>query len=248
MVEDALCQIELGFLQKVVLARKTTFFLKETPDPLRIIASLETKTEGAALFCIQRKKTAFLGASPERLFRREGKNLFLDALAGTRKKGEEFSSKEVREFQFVKDYLRQSNLCEQMNFSPMRVHQTANVQHLYAQGTGILNPNISDLHIVQALHPTPALCGVPQNKSFAWIGSHEPFRRGLYGALLGWSREEDADSIICIRCCMIEKGKIHFYTGAGIVAGSDADAEWEELETKLSLYEEIIQCGHASIN
>jgi menaquinone-specific isochorismate synthase len=200
------------------------------------------------LFCLDFGKTSFLGASPERLFRRQGANLFVDALAGTRRKGENFSEKDSREFGFVENFLRSSRICDEINFSPLSIYQTANVQHFFSQGSGILKPNVSDLDIVETLHPTPALCGVPQQKAFAWIASEEPFSRGLYGGIFGWRKEEESDATVCIRCCLIDGAQIHFYTGAGIVAGSDPDSEWEELESKLSLYEGIIQCGHSLIS
>ncbi len=248
MVKKALYEIELGTLEKVVLARKTTFILQESPDPFGMAATLERKTQGASLFCIDLGKCAFLGASPERLFRRDGRTLFVDSMAATRKKGEPFSEKDSREFGFVENYLRTLHVCDELRFSPLSVHQTANLQHYYSQGIGLLKPKVSDLDIVKALHPTPALCGVPKKKAFDWIEAEEPFRRGLYGGVLGWSVEDESDSTVCIRCCMIEGRKVHFYTGAGIVAGSDPDAEWEELESKLSLYEEIIPCGHSLIS
>jgi menaquinone-specific isochorismate synthase len=247
-VKKTLDQIARGTLQKVVLARRTTFHLEQPVDPFRILAALKKKAQGAALFCLERGKKAFLGASPERLFRREGRTLFVDALAGTRKKGELFSEKDAREFQFVENYFRDSTLCEKITFSPLSIHQTANLQHYYSQGTGLLKPHISDVDIVQTLHPTPALCGTPKKQAFEWIETLEPFHRDLYGGVLGWSNQEEADSTVCIRCAAVEGTQIHCYTGAGIVAGSDPDAEWEELESKLSLYQEIIQCGPSLIS
>lgn len=248
MVEKSLWMIDQNILQKVVLARRTTFTLNEAPDPLRIAAALEKRAQGAALFCLELGKIAFLGASPERLFRREKNTLYVDALAGTKKKGEEFSEKETREFQFVEDYLRNSTLCNELEFTPLQIHQTANVQHLYTKGKGILKPGISDWEILKTLHPTPALCGVPQRKALDWIKSQEPFLRGLYGGVIGWNTEEEADTTVCIRCCLIEGTKVHFYTGLGIVDGSDPEHEWKELEMKLALYEGIFPCIRSSIN
>ncbi len=233
MVEKALEQIEKNVLQKVVLARKTTFFLSTAPDPFRIAAALEKKAQGASLFCIELDSSAFLGASPERLFRRQEQNLFVDVLAGTAKQGKTLSEKDFREFKFVEEYFKE------FQFTPPSIHKTANLEHFYSRGTALLQQNISDHDLVKALHPTPALCGTPKQTALDWIESEEPFRRGLYGGVIGWSKENQADSTVCIRCCHVEGSTVHCYTGAGIVAGSDWQVEWEELEAKLSLYEGI---------
>lgn len=236
MVEKSLAQIQQGTLGKVVLARKTTLLLEKTPDPFRITAHLAQKAEGAALFCLEMEQGTLLGASPERLFCREGKTITVEALAGTRRKGTPFSEKDHREFGFVQRYLNASTICDSWTFSPLRMHQTTNVQHLSSQGSGQLRHGISDLEILTSLHPTPALSGTPSKAAFDWIQSAEPFKRGFYGGSILWSTEQEADSIVCIRSCFLQGNMAILYVGAGIVAGSKEEAEWEELDAKLSLY------------
>ncbi len=252
-VEQALEEIRSNRLKKVVLARETILHLEEAPDPFRITASLEKRAQGASLFCIQfDANSALLGATPERLFQRVDQTITAEAIAGTRKRGLALetellsSEKDLREFQFVQDYFEgmlNPHCTRPLQFSPIDLHRTSNVHHLISRATGDLLPNRSDHCIVQMLHPSPALCGTPKRAAFQWICTHEPFLRGLYGGIIGWQTERESDWVVAIRSCILEGSIARIYTGTGIVAGSDPQAEWDELEAKLALYEEIFPCG-----
>lgn len=239
-VEHALQAIDCGALQKVVLARETTLTLKSAPDPWRLAAALNPK--GAALFCFKFGKKAFLGATPERLFQRENQSLIAESLAAT---GAAFREKEFCEFRFVKDYLVKTlrPFCQApVETTLLGTHRTSTVQHLHQRLFGQLQPNISDLDLLTALHPTPALSGAPKSAALHWIKHHEPFQRGLYGGIIGWSTATSSDWMVAIRCCVLEGNTARLYTGAGIVEDSNESAEWNELEAKLSLYKAVL-CG-----
>jgi menaquinone-specific isochorismate synthase len=249
-VEDALRQIELGSLEKVVLARVTTLVFDQEIDPFRFTAALRSKTQGAALFCAELPGgKAFVGLSPERLFRRKRSAVITEAVAGTRRvgaaSGEELihSVKDLKEFRFVEEYLKSKllHLCEApLNFSPVRLHQTAHVQHLFSEAQGtLLFPD--DTQIIRALHPTPAVCGVPQEEALRYVEKTEPFQRDWYAGVIGWSTENASEWAVGIRSCLIEKNSVKLYAGTGIVQGSNWAAEWDELEAKIALYGEL--CG-----
>ena len=248
-VHRALREIDSGNMKKVVLARETTLHLNETVDPFQIAAALPTK--GAALFCVDFGNGAFLGATPERLFRKNGRIVQVEAMASTRRKHQtaaEFltAEKEQREFQFVQHYLDQTlaPFCTApLLYTPLSTHKTQTVEHLYTRGETALAPNVSEEVVLQALHPTPALCGTPKQAALQWIQESEPFQRGYYGGYLGWSNGAASDYMVAIRCCLLQGRIAKLYTGTGIVAGSDPDAEWDELEAKLSLYKKVFQCG-----
>jgi menaquinone-specific isochorismate synthase len=253
-VEKALGAIRNQELEKVVLARCCVLECSEPPDPFAITSSLQSMVQNATLYCFADDEMGFLGATPERLFVRSGHSLESEAVAGTRKRGntpaedaaweEELlrSAKDLREFTPVQTFLREalSPLCiAPLSFSPLQVRKTANVQHLYTSLSGTLKQGVSDSHILDQIHPTPALCGAPLKSAFRWIGSLEPFARGLYGGAVGWSTPESAEWAVAIRCCLVRGRIIHLYSGTGIVAGSDPEAEWDELNLKLKLYEGI---------
>ncbi len=250
-VKKALREIEAGRIQKVVLARETTLHLAEIPDPFEVAAALQKKAEGASLFCVEFSPGhAFLGATPERLFKRQGQTIETEAIAGTRKKGQDHellaSEKDLREFRFVQEYLEETltPFCvAPPQFSPIHLHQTAHLIHLRSHGFGELQFPFDD-PIVKTLHPSPALCGTPKQDAFAWIQKTEPFTRLYYGGVIGWSTQQESDWMVAIRCCSLEGSIAKIYTGTGIVAGSDPDTEWEELEAKFSLYREIFLCGN----
>ncbi len=242
-------------LQKVVLARTVTLELEATPNPFAIAAALQLKAEGAFVFCIQTPEFSFLGASPERLFSRKGKEILSEAIAGTRKRGKTpeedetlkrellASAKDMRELSPIQTYLNQvlSPICKApIIFSPISVHAAQNVQHLYSRCSALLNDGITDEEILERLHPTPALCGTPKEKALKLIEELEPFQRGLYGGAIGWKTPEASEWIVGIRSCLIQGKTATLFSGTGIVEGSDPEEEWEELDQKLRLYEGIL--------
>jgi len=241
-------------LQKVVLARSVTLELAESPNPFAIASALKDKAEGAFVFCLQTPEFSFLGASPERLFARKGREIVSEAIAGTRKRGKNrdedenlkrellASAKDMRELSPIQTYLNQAlaPICiAPISFSPISVHAAQNVQHLYSRCSAFLNENVTDEEILERLHPTPALCGMPKEKALKLIEELEPFQRGLYGGAIGWKTPEASEWVVGIRSCLIQGRTATLFSGTGIVEGSDPEEEWEELDQKLRLYEGI---------
>ena len=88
---------------------------------------------------------------------------------------------------------------------------------------------------VERLHPTPALGGEPQGPAQRWLEDHEPVERGWFGAPLGWvDRAGDGEAWVAIRGALLDGPTAWAYAGAGVVAGSDPAAEWDETELKLT--------------
>jgi len=254
-VEKALSLINRKELQKVVLARVCILELDHAPDPFAIASSLKQKAEGAFVFCLQSKTDAFLGATPERLFARKERAIISEAVAGTRRRGKTVeedemlqkellsSSKDLLEFSPVQLHLQNvlSPLCtHSVSFTPISIHKTKNVQHLYTQCTGTLKNSVKDHDIITSLHPTPALCGTPRHKAFSLIQELEPFDRGLYGGVIGWSTPEASEWIVGIRSCLLRGKTATLFSGTGIVEGSNPETEWDELNQKLKLYDGIL--------
>lgn len=253
-IKKVLKSIERKELEKAVLARTCTFELETAPNPFAIAAALKEKAQGAFVFCMETESGAFLGATPERLFSRNHRQIWSEAIAGTRPRGKTpkedqdlakqllKSEKDLSEFYPVKHYLERalSPLCvTPPSFSPISIHQTHNVQHLYTSCSGELREFITDKDILSNIHPTPALCGTPKQKALSLIQDIEPFERGLYGGAIGWSTKEASEWIVGIRSCLIKNKTATLFTGTGIVAGSDPEEEWEELNQKLKLYDTI---------
>ena len=230
-------------LRTDVLARKTTLTFDEPLDALRLTAFLQRRAPHATVFaCALPNGSWFLGASPEQLFWRSENRITTEAVAGTRRHTEAHellsSEKDLAEFRYVEAHLeeRLAPLCRNLERSPIRLRSAANVQHLSSETTGTLTHNATDSELIHALHPTPAVCGVPREAARAWLKSHEPFERGYYAGLVGWSAKTSAQWTVAIRSALLEENKLHLYAGVGLVQGSEAAAEWNELEAKIGLY------------
>ena len=108
-----------------------------------------------------------------------------------------------------------------------------NVLHLHTPIRGTLRPGVHASELIAALHPTPAVGGVPFDAARAHIAG-EPHARGWYTGPVGWlDAEGDAELVVALRCGVVRGASAWLYAGGGIVAGSTPAAEWEETELKL---------------
>ncbi len=236
-------------VKKLVLARQTHIRL---PQPLNAAALLEQLANDAAeshLFAYrQRNGGVFLGATPERLFLQQRRQLLVDSLAGTRPRGDNaeedrrlaqelrHSAKDVLEQRLVTEHVvaQVQTLCDDVVIeSAPHVRQLETVQHLSTTVAGTLRDRITLDHILTALHPTPATCGVPVAPAQELIAELEPEPRGLYAGVIGWVDAEQADFAVAIRSGLLNGSELRLFAGAGIMATSDPDAEYDECEWKL---------------
>ena len=98
---------------------------------------------------------------------------------------------------------------------------------------------MGDGEIIHKLHPTPAVGGYPKKQALEAIEEIEPFERGWYAAPVGWVGYDRAEFAVAIRSSLIVKNKVALFAGAGIVSGSQPEAEWEELENKIRNFRQI---------
>ena len=238
-----------GLIDKVVLARRVTLEFAEPIDAARVLRHLKEATQSSFHFCFQPDANhAFLGASPERLYRRDGTRLRTEALAGTRPRGatpEEDaalaadlanSGKERHEHAMVVEGIAEMlrGLTQDLVHDPeSKVLILRRAQHLITRFRGVLAPEVSDAELLAALHPTPAVGGTPRTAAVERIHREEPFDRGFYAAPMGWIERDAAQFAVAIRSALVAGRSIHLFSGAGIVAGSDAESEWEEVEQKI---------------
>ncbi len=256
-VESALRALAETSLEKVVLARRADLDFDAALDPFALAHRLGEATPSCFHFLIQPAPgVAFVGASPERLFRREGDRLWSEAVAGTRPRGASAaadvtlrdelmqSDKEQREHGVVRDYLRGvlGPFCDALALdgeaSEMKL---ARGRHLYSGLRATLRPGIGTPELLRALHPTPAVSGTPTEAALGLIRAREPFDRGWYAGPLGWTGPGAAELTVGIRSGLVQNAagegggaRLSLYAGAGIVRGSDPAAEWAETEHKLA--------------
>jgi len=251
-LNTALEEMAAGEYEKVVLARKATLTFNDPVDPVAYLLRLRRMTEDTFNFYFQADEGhAFLGATPERLFKRQGRTIHTEAIAGTRPRGvtsrddERYarallnSEKEVREHSIVVDMIRQvlEKSCHKLVVDEdVQITRLSHVQHLCKHFKGELDPTTSDADLIEALHPTPAMGGYPTDIALAAIEDLEPFNRGWYAAPIGFVGHDHTEFVVGIRSALVEKERVSLYSGAGIVLGSDPADEWQEIEDKISKF------------
>lgn len=253
----ALDAFDSGALRKVVLARAARLRFGLPLDPALVMAHLAPQTPECFHFLIQpRPGLAFLGATPERLFRLDGRTLRSEAVAGTRPVAPEeasdaalrdalfFSDKDQREHDFVRQQIRDAlgPLCRRLHVddeaSEMKL---ATKRHLVSRVEARLLESAGAFDVLQALHPTPAVCGTPTEPARDAIARLEPFDRGWYAGPVGWVGSDAAEFVVGIRSALVQGRALTLYSGAGIVAGSEASEEWAEIESKIDDFMRILE-------
>ncbi|MBF2053756.1 MAG: isochorismate synthase [Candidatus Sericytochromatia bacterium] len=247
MLQEALVLLSSsGPLDKLVLSR-----CSQSPMPdfdLRMIPRLLQTRRQAYYFWLQPQPEQVLwGASPERLYARQGVCLQTEALAGTRTWSADpltnhhlqrdllASAKERAEQERVLQHLLQrlEPLSRSCRLNPLEIVVAGPVQHLYRRLEAELLPGVSDAQLVAALHPTPAVNGFPAERSPRYIQQLEPHARGWYTGALGWISADAAEWAVTLRAALWQNQQQHFFTGAGIMPSSEPESEWLELNAKL---------------
>lgn len=262
-VEGALAAFEGGPLEKVVLARRARLFFDEDLDPLPLIEELKARTPDCFHFYFEpRDGVAFLGASPERLYRREERSIKSEAVAGTRPRGESVaddddlgaellsSVKDLAEHSYVRVSIEEKlgALCEALEVDERASEmKLARGRHLVSRIRGSLRESVTDTDILRALHPTPAVGGYPREEAIQSIRDAEAFDRGWYAGPVGWVGSDAAEFAVGIRCGLVRSRELALFSGAGIVAGSVPDEEWAEIEHKIGDFTRVfgLEPAHA---
>ncbi len=238
-ISSCLATFASGDASKVVLARRTTVHFAEPVSPVATFERWCSRESGGYAFFIEREDAVFLGVTPELLWRGEGHNVRLEAVAGTRARGMTeaddealanallHDDKELREHAAVKDFIVE-RIPECDSATPPQVRKLRHVQHLVTP----LEAPRPDASVLNALAPTPAVCGVPRDRAFAEVAALEAFDRGFYAGGVGVRVGTDETVAVGIRSLLVRGSQAMVFAGAGLVAGSSADNEWREIATK----------------
>lgn len=238
-IKQLLKNISLGRIEKAVVARQSSFVYKDPPSISSLLLRLQ-KIRSGTLFCIQFfPSETFIGVTPELLYSRRENMLEIMALAGTASIGQSehlHRQKEQREFSLVKEFVyeKMKTLCRTIDSTPEITYPIASLVHLRRTYRGKILPSINDQDILTTLHPTPAISGFPQQVAADLLQKIESFDRGWYASPIGYVSEKETRLYIAIRSAFVSANKLHLFSGAGIVKGSIAEKEWEELDNKIA--------------
>lgn len=241
-VTSALEAISAGSVDKVVLARRVRVSRRSPFDRVAALRILSDRTDGATVFAVG----DFVGATPELVVERLGTAVASTPLAGSAPVGSEpartallRSAKDRLEHRVVVDAIAERLRSVVMGLDvPAEPHVlvAGPVAHLATPITGTLphRSPLSALHLAASLHPTPAISGFPDSAARRLIGELEGWQRHRYGGLVGWvDAGGDGRFWLSIRGARLQGCSATLAAGAGIVAGSEPDAELEETTLKL---------------
>lgn len=255
-VESALQAIDSGELNKVVLARHVEYQLDAPLDSAAVMRRLYDQRARAHLFAVHRGAKCFMGATPERLLACRDGHLLTHALAGSARRGTSAAADEALGAQLLADAKEQHEhhlvvqaICEGLQglVSDLQVApcptllKLGAVQHLSTPIQAHLYPGRSVLDGLEALHPTPAVGGLPKAGALHFIRRHEGFDRGWYAAPVGWlDNQGNGDFVVALRSALLTPQGCHLFAGCGIVQGSRPANEYEETQIKLTGMEQAL--------
>jgi len=235
---------------KVVLSRHSQIDVDDDIDPWTLLACWQGRNPNSFQFGFQfSPERAFISCSPERLYLRRQQELFTEALAGTTVRGLNpdeddilaqallDDSKNSHENELVREHIvgALTPLSQYVGADEQpKIFKLDHIQHLHRSIRAQLRPGVNDFELLRALHPTPAVGGLPRHAALNFIRQREGYARGWYAGACGYFNCHESEFSVAIRSALIEPRRINLFAGAGIVAGSDPEAEWQELENKLA--------------
>jgi len=233
-------RIGAGEAQKVVAARRVEVRLEGPASARPLIERFARRHPECTRFAMRIAGTTFLGATPERLVAVQGGRVHTEALAGTAPRGDrqalEASLKDAAEHAFVVEAI--ASALEpfvgpvELPSQP-RVKVLPDVLHLETPIEGTLTGNAHVLEVAAALHPTPAVGGVPREAAIAHILGNEPPRGWYTGPFGVFDRHGEGDFVVALRAGVVRGDRAWAWAGGGIVRDSNPEAELEETRLKL---------------
>ncbi|GEN26562.1 menaquinone-specific isochorismate synthase [Halovibrio variabilis] len=239
----------LAHTPKVVLSRETCLTTPKTSNPWALLSRWQSGAADCFHFGVQfSPHEAFIGCPPERLYKREGRHLITEALAGTTRRGRDAQQDQVLATELLADkkntlenqcvyqqiLTQLEPLSSQVQMGEAHIMKLRSLQHIRRLIHAELHSDVSDQQLLSVLPPTPAVGGVPRESALAFTRQHERHQRGWYSGVFGRISHASSDLAVTIRCAHIDSETIRLYAGAGIVAGSQPDEEWRELDTKIA--------------
>ncbi|KAA1245055.1 isochorismate synthase [Aquimarina sp. RZ0] len=253
LVNSGIDAINSGLLKKVVVSRKEEITVASN-RVLSIFKKLIDSYPKAFVYCWYHPQIGtWLGATPETLLKVTDNKLFTMALAGTLPYIDaievDWGVKEIEEQSMVKDFVTKelSSIVDNIKHSETYSHKAGTLLHLRTDITGDLQPgNFGIKDVINVLHPTPAVCGLPKKEAKSFILEKENYTRKYYTGFLGELNISQngvisSTIVVNLRCMEIESDKAIIYVGGGITKDSIPEKEWEETVRKTVTMKKVLQ-------
>jgi isochorismate synthase len=244
LVAESVSAIRSGKFEKLVVSRSEKAGL--STDAAHILKNLLYAYPKAFCYCFYSPESGlWMGATPEQLLRAAGNMIHTVALAGTQlyKEGEEavWPEKEQQEQKFVADYILNElkGHVVEIEVSKPYTYRAGNIVHIKTDIKASLKDTANLEEVINTLHPTPAVCGLPKAGAKQFLLENEGYEREYYSGFLGelncdfsTGREGRTDLFVNLRCMKIEEGTAHLFIGCGITKDSDPEKEFIETVNK----------------
>ncbi len=237
-----------GDIFQVVLSQRMS--VPFSARPLDVYRALRVLNPSPYMFFIDLGDTQVVGSSPEVLVRVQQRNITLRPIAGTRPRGATPTEDKRLEAELLSD---PKELAEHLMLidlgrndvgrvaktgtvkvtDQMVIERYSHVMHIVSQVDGELADGLTAVDAIRSAFPAGTLSGAPKIRAMEIINELEPIRRNVYAGAVGYINwQDDTDLAIAIRTAVIRNGMLHVQAGAGIVADSDPEAEWQETLNK----------------
>lgn len=244
-VEATLDEIRAGRLSKLVLARAARIVAARPWDRFRVVRRLRCAHPAATAFLVSHGDKTFVGATPERLARLDRDRLTTAAIAGTAPPAPVGGSADRAFLSDVKERHEHAIVVDEVRrcLAPFAVDleacdepailSTPTLRHLHTPMAARLRPGAVFSDVCSALHPTPAVCGLPREAARLVLPERESTPRGWYAGGVGWQDGAGGEIVVPLRAALLDGAVATLFAGAGIVEGSHWEAELEETRLKM---------------
>ena len=247
-VEGVTKKINNGEAEKVVIARSVKLNFADEVSAVTALHHISNEQQESYHFGLQKEGQLFFGATPERLIEISNGRAYSACVAGSIKRGKSAAedrelgdeliddSKNREEHQYVVNMISQvfQTFCTDVMISKFpRLMKVRDIQHLFTPVEGKVEQGTDIFSLVQALHPTPALGGVPREIAMEMIRAEEDMDRGYYAGPVGWTDTAgNGEFAVAIRSALLDRDSAYLYAGGGIVADSESEKEYDETWVK----------------
>ena len=229
--------------QKLVLSRKAKYVLEENFSPTEaFIKACNSYPRMMISLTHTPISGTWIGSTPEIIISGKGNNWNTVSLAGTMQMNgadmpENWSEKNKEEQALVSEYIIDilKDISNSVTANGPYTVQAGPLAHLKTDFKFTLDDNSKLGSVIDALYPTPAICGLPKHGSYNFIIQNEGYDRGYYSGIIGWLNPEGETNLyVNLRCANITVNSATYYAGGGILPLSEASSEWDETQHKIN--------------